>query len=76
LGERRVGKELIKQMKERESSMSPGQKAVETKGPIELKRARKMAAWTELNGKNDAENPYSRQNIGSAPPDKMPRQKK
>jgi len=37
---------MDKPTKARESPKSPGQKAVETKGPIELKRAGKMAAWT------------------------------
>jgi hypothetical protein len=44
------------------SVKSPGRKAVETKGKIELERAGKMAAWTRQNGKNDAENPYSKAN--------------
>jgi hypothetical protein len=41
---------------------SPGRKAVETKGKIELERAGKMAAWTRANGKNDSENPFSKGN--------------
>jgi len=42
---------------------SPGIKAAITKGPIELSRAAKAAAWTRQNGKrDDANNPYSRQN--------------
>jgi hypothetical protein len=41
---------------------TPGQKAVETKGPDELKRAGQMAAWTKKYGKNDAENPFSKEN--------------
>ena len=42
---------------------SPGVKAAITKGPIELSRAAKAAAWTRQNGKrDDANNPYSRQN--------------
>jgi hypothetical protein len=49
----------------RETAKSAGQKAVETKGPIELKRAGRMAAWTKLNGKDDAKNPHSGQNCGS-----------
>ncbi len=40
---------------------SPGQKAAETKGPIERKRAARMAAWTKKHGKDDAKNPHSRQ---------------
>jgi hypothetical protein len=44
------------------SLKTPGQKAVETKGKIELERAGKMAAWTKKHGKNDAENPHSKQN--------------
>jgi hypothetical protein len=39
-----------------------GQKAAETKGRIQRVREAKMAAWTRKNGKNDAVNPYSRQN--------------
>ena len=51
-----------------DSSLTPAQKAVKTKGKIELERAGKMAAWTKKNGKNDAENPYSKQNSYSKPP--------
>ena len=43
---------------------SPGQKAAETKRPIERKRAARMAAWTKKHGKDDAKNPHSRQNTG------------
>jgi hypothetical protein len=50
------------QMPERKSAKSAGRKSVETKGKIELSRAGKMAAWTKANGKNDAENPFSKQN--------------
>jgi hypothetical protein len=39
-----------------------GLKAAETKGPEERKREALMAAWTRQNGKNDAVNPYSKQN--------------
>jgi hypothetical protein len=53
------------QMPEGRSAKSAGRKAVETKGKIELSRAAKMAAWTKLNGKNDAENPFSKQNYSS-----------
>lgn len=38
------------------------QKAVETKGEDELKRAGLMAAWTRKHGKNDKANPYSKEN--------------
>jgi hypothetical protein len=41
---------------------SPGKKAAATKGRIERVREAKMAAWTRKNGKNDALNPYSKQN--------------
>ena len=44
------------------SSKTAGQKAAETKGSIERVREAKMAAWTRKNGKNDARNPYSKQN--------------
>jgi hypothetical protein len=44
---------------------SPGRKAAETKGPIERKRAARMAAWTRKHGKDDAKNPHSRQNAGT-----------
>jgi hypothetical protein len=44
------------------SAGSPAQKAIETKGPIERKRAARMAAWTKKHGKDDAKNPHSRQN--------------
>ena len=43
-------------------SMSPGQKAVKTKGRDELVREGKMAAWTRKFGKDDAMNPYAVQN--------------
>jgi len=44
------------------SPKTAGQKAAETKGRIERVREAKMAAWTRTNGKNDALNPYSKQN--------------
>lgn len=44
------------------SPKTAGQKAAETKGRIERVREAKMAAWTRKNGKNDALNPYSKQN--------------
>ena len=53
------------QIQERKSAKSAGRKAVESKGKIELSRAGKMAAWTKANGKNDAENPFSKQNYPS-----------
>jgi hypothetical protein len=37
-------------------------KAVETKGPDELSRAARQAAWTRKHGKDDAANPHSRMN--------------
>lgn len=39
-----------------------GLKAAETKGSEERKREALMAAWTRKNGKNDAANPYAKQN--------------
>jgi predicted restriction endonuclease len=39
-----------------------GRKAAATKGAAELGRAALMAVWTRRNGKDDALNPYSRQN--------------
>jgi hypothetical protein len=39
-----------------------GRKAIETKGQKELNRAGQMARWTKQHGKNDKENPYSREN--------------
>jgi hypothetical protein len=39
-----------------------GLKAAETKGREERKREGLMAAWTRRIGKNDAANPYSKQN--------------
>jgi predicted RNase H-like HicB family nuclease len=39
-----------------------GLKAAETKGPEERTRAAFMANWTRKHGKDDAKNPYSRQN--------------
>ncbi|MEI6160939.1 MAG: HNH endonuclease signature motif containing protein [Roseococcus sp.] len=50
------------------TSMSAGKKSAQTKGADELSRAGKMAAWTRLNGKNDAENPHSKANYGAVPP--------
>jgi hypothetical protein len=44
------------------SEKSPAQKAVETKGKDERSRAAHMANWTRQNGKDDAKNPYSREN--------------
>ena len=45
------------------SPKTAGQKAAETKGRIERVREANMAAWTRKNGKNDALNTFSRQNI-------------
>jgi hypothetical protein len=39
-----------------------GRKAVITKGPVECRRISLMANWTMKHGKNDAENPYSKEN--------------
>lgn len=44
-----------------------GLKAAETKGPGERKREGLMAAWTRQHGKNDAANPYSKQNYHQSP---------
>ncbi len=44
------------------SLKTAGQKAAETKGRIERVREARMATWTRKNGKNDALNPYSKQN--------------
>jgi hypothetical protein len=44
-----------------------GLKAAETKGPEERKREGLMAAWTRQHGKNDAANPYSKQNYPQSP---------
>jgi hypothetical protein len=44
------------------SRRQAGLKAAETKGPSERSRAAKMAAWTRKHGKNDAENPFSKEN--------------
>ena len=41
---------------------TPAQKAADTKGAIERKRAARMANWTRKHGKDDAKNPHSRQN--------------
>jgi hypothetical protein len=45
-----------------------GIKSAETKGPDELSRAGKMAAWTKEHGKNDGENPYSKANMNRRNP--------
>ena len=39
-----------------------GLKSAETKGEDELVRAAKMAAWTRKHGKDDHQNPFSREN--------------
>jgi hypothetical protein len=39
-----------------------GLKAAETKGPEERSREAHMAAWTRKHGKDDAKNPWSKQN--------------
>src|SRR6476620_10544501 len=39
-----------------------GLKASATKGPEEESRAAQMAVWTAANGKDDKQNPHSRQN--------------
>jgi hypothetical protein len=44
-----------------------GLKAAETKGPEERKREGLMAAWTRQHGKDDAANPYSKQNYHQSP---------
>jgi hypothetical protein len=49
-----------------------GRKAVETKGEAELSRAANKAAWTRKHGKNDAQNPYTKENANPAPPEKKP----
>jgi hypothetical protein len=41
---------------------SPGVKAAKTKGPIERRRAAKMARRTMKHGKDDVKNPYSKSN--------------
>ena len=42
-------------------------KAADTKGPSERRRAAKMAAWTRKHGKDDAANPFSKQNANPGP---------
>ena len=44
------------------NASTPGAKSAQTKGPIELRRAARMAWWTRKNGKDDARNPYSKVN--------------
>jgi hypothetical protein len=41
--------------------------AADRKGPSERSREAKMAAWTRKHGKNDAANPYSRENANPRP---------
>ena len=43
-----------------------GLKAARTKGPEERTRAALMANWTRKHGKDDARNPYSRENYANA----------
>jgi predicted RNase H-like HicB family nuclease len=42
-----------------------GLKAARTKGPQERSREASMANWTRKHGKDDAKNPYSRQNYAA-----------
>lgn len=44
-----------------------GLQAARTKGPEERSRAASMANWTRKHGKDDSENPYSRQNYTLPP---------
>jgi hypothetical protein len=52
---------------ELDSRLGPAGKAVATKGPSERRRAAKMADWTRQHGKDDATNPYSKQNMRPRP---------
>jgi hypothetical protein len=47
---------------ERVIARQAGRKAVNTKGPEERRRISLMANWTKKHGKNDAGNPYSKDN--------------
>lgn len=55
-------------MKDPAGRAAAGVKSAATKGEAELRRAALMAAWTRLNGKNDAANPYAKANFNSQPP--------
>ena len=46
-----------------ESRGGPAGGAVSTKGPRERSRSSRMANWTMRHGKDDAANPYSKQNM-------------
>jgi len=48
---------------ELESRVGPAGRAVTTKGPRERSRSSRMANWTMRHGKDDAANPYSKQNM-------------
>lgn len=53
-----VDEQALKKHKQRQA----GLKAAETKGAEERSRAAKAAAWTRRHGKDDAANPFSREN--------------
>jgi len=46
----------------KEDGAMPGSRPPKPRGPDERRREALMAAWTRKNGKNDAVNPYSKQN--------------
>jgi hypothetical protein len=63
-----MGAEELARLKQKRSAA--GHKAAETKGPVERSRTAYMANWTMKHGKNDAENPFSKENYyprGSKP---------
>jgi hypothetical protein len=52
---------------ELERRVGPAAAAVDTKGASERRRASLMANWTTRHGKNDAANPYSKENMKPQP---------
>jgi hypothetical protein len=63
-----VARELAQKGK-RELDRRAGRKAVDTKGAEEFSRISSMANWTMKHGKNDAENPYAKENYYRDRPD-------
>lgn len=61
MGPKSKGNQIDHQSQKRREA---ARKAVLTKGKDERKRAALMAAWTKKSGKNDKQNPFSKENSG------------
>jgi hypothetical protein len=57
----------LEAMNELEGRIGRSRAAVATKGSSERSRASRMAGWTRLHGKDDAANPFSKQNTRPRP---------